>query len=224
SNDVTGLPAGSSLDPASDPANGLNIFDNSTGLLVNGQSISFKETVRITACTNLNTTYTAFYSNQGATDPCEAGSRSVTAEVAFDVSIQPRLVITKVDINEIECLDDSPDVQIFKIQNTGDGIANDIELKIGTGGTGATYFDGEVQWSNDNVGPWNNLTSSDVVTWGTDGNLYGTVSNTKEQTVTIPGELLPNGEIYIRVVQKHKSRNTASVPCEDLPSSVEFGN
>gem|GEM_PF-2882531 len=180
--------------------------------------------MEITACTNLNTTYTAFYSNQGATDPCEAGSRSVTAEVAFDVSIQPRLVITKVDINEIECLDDSPDVQIFKIQNTGDGIANDIELKIGTGGTGATYFDGEVQWSNDNVGPWNNLTSSDVVTWGTDGNLYGTVSNTKEQTVTIPGELLPNGEIYIRVVQKHKSRNTASVPCEDLPSSVEFGN
>src|SRR5690606_29418884 len=99
--DATTLPAGWSVDPTDAS---VLIYTKPSGVIVNGESITFNETVRITDCENLTTNYLAYY---GCTDICVPGQGELDAQLAFDFSIMPRLEITPHTVNEIACLDGS---------------------------------------------------------------------------------------------------------------------
>src|SRR5690606_10620341 len=142
--DATTLPADWSVDPTD---GSVLIYTKPSGVIVNGESITFNETVRITACENLITNYLAYY---GCTDICVPEQGEFDAQLSFDFSIMTRLEITPYTVTELTCLDGSHDVLIWAVTNNENAFADDLTLTLTTAsgaGPSATPIVGTTEWT-----------------------------------------------------------------------------
>jgi gliding motility-associated-like protein/uncharacterized repeat protein (TIGR01451 family) len=194
---ITGVtqPAGWTVD-----ASVTNKYVYSGSTLAPGATVQFTENVQINACTDMQTTFDAYY---GCTGKCILGNANgtTTAGISIDQSIQPKLQVTANTTPAIICLNQEYE-HIWTITNNGTGVSSATKFFLGLDGStlhAGSYFN-PTSISIDGIGPVTINPSDTQLLPAAGGDAFGTTGKIRQLSFNIP-ELAPGESKVIHFKQ-----------------------